>query len=1285
MKKFLVTLMVVASLFTGNTGPKRAAAAPPPPIPGKVAQADELSGAEKAVLQAAKAKRDLVEEVPFYDITVSLYTSSADRIWAAVWIIPVHPQTGEVIPTEPGLGLAHWDGKSWQALLPSDPDWKPALENVPSELLPDETRADLLLMNQAIEAVMPTAPISGYLLPWQAGRTLYLTRSTAHDADITSLNAHYAFDFSTAPSALFDLYASKSGTVWLFRDDVPNGTSSQVNYLVMQDVTTVPVTYHLYLHLAQNSIPPGLKVIGAPVVRGQFIGVADDTGASTNHHLHFQVQTQPASGYWSRSVDITFDDVDINGGRPRIPADIPYCDEPGDVCVETRSTYVSGNFGHTDTNAPWGDLTSPEVGFSLGSSNITFAGWAVDNTSLASIRLKVKYGSEWRFIGPTFTSSPFAYSWDVCADQVPDGPVSVALEIRDSDGNYAPGLAGLRHFAKNYSCAPPPTCSPTATQVAIFSDRDFTGDCVILSTGTHASTALGAVGVDNVESVRVGSSVYATLYSDQDASGRGETLANPDSSLSDNRIGLNALSSIKVQLRTQLPSTPRLIWPLDDAIFSGAPSLSVVWDDGWGATEFQVKLNGALKTWQSSASLFLGSLSPGATYTWQVKSRNSAGESAWSAEQSFIIQDAAAPEANLDSAPIIYNWESGYAGWTGSSNWDQTLEQNHTAGGSVSWGYEVSSATSGYDNGIPNYGDLTSPPINIPAGGPYYLRFWYFYETEGPDKHWDQRWIQISVNGSPFSNLLQLVDDPPNIWLQSPALDLSAHAGKTIQLRFHFETLDAAKNAYQGWYIDDLSIDTNPPPTCSSSGEPDNTPAQARSLTINGTLSGIICPGGDVDYYKITLSAGDQIGITTEAQVIGSSLDTFLDFLDGDGLSVLAQNDDQALGVRTDSFLSYRISRSGTYYLKLRAWNHPSVGGSAYTYNIKLFGNDTSRPGALFNSPPNNTFLPNGITSLSVTASDSASGMSHVDFFWHPGDWTYGDWSFVGADWDSADGWSAPFDTTSLSDQRDIAIFARAYDRAGNWFGAGAWNLWLDRTPPVTALLSQPAEQTSTAFLLKWGANDNVSGIHHFDIQKLIGSTWTDWQTGIDGSLKQIWFIGEPGGQYSFRMRGADLIGNTEAYPSSAEISTMIPLDVCTLGDEYENDNDRVSATIVSGVAAVQTHSFCNLAAGSNGLNDGDWFKYTLKGGQRLAVRATPIGTSAAAILQLLSSDGASILTQTSPSAIGETSMLEWRAAIDMTVYLKITHLDGRVAGNAVTYQLWSRQGFPIFLPIVSK
>lgn len=1246
----------------------------------------ELSGAEEAVLHAAIARRDRVEEVPFYDLTVRLYTTSPDHDWAAVWIIPIHPETYEVIPTEPGLGLAQWDGKSWQVWLPSDPEYVQVLETAPFDLMPEETRSDLILMNQPLEVDLPAAPLGGYLLPWQAGRTLYLTRSTAHDADIPSLNAHYSFDFSTAPSALFDIYASKSGTVWLFRDDVPNGTESQVNYLVVQDINTVPTTYHLYLHLAQNSIPPALRVIGAPVALGQFIGVADDTGYSTNHHLHFQVQTlpQPATNYWSRSVDITFDDVDINGGRPRIPVDIPYCTQPGDVCVETRSTYVSGNFGHADTNAPWGDLTSPEVGFSLGSSTVTLAGWAADNQSLASIRIRVNYDGEWRYLSPTFTSSPFAYNWDVCADHVPDGPVSVALEIQDSDGNYAPGYAGLRHFAKNYSCPPPPTCTPASNQIALFTETDFTGSCSLLGTGAYAASALGAVGTGNAESIKVGSGVYATLYLNQDFTGRGETFSNSDSSLSDNRIGSNALSALKVKLRTEKPSAPRLVWPINAASFDGAPSLSLAWDDGGGATEFQVRLNGVLKSWQTPASLFLGSLTPG-TYRWQVKGRNSAGESDWSGENSFVVQTVSAPTAPSDTAPIIYNWELDDAGWTHSNNWDRTADQNHTAGGQVSWGYEVNSATSGYDNGQPNYGDLTSPSINIPAGGPYYLRFWYLYETEGSGKHWDQRWVQISVNGAAFNNVLQLFDDPPNVWLQTPAIDLSAHAGKAIQVRLHFETLDAAKNAYKGWYVDDLSIDTNAPPSCSSAGEPDNSPSQARTLAINGSLSGVICPAGDLDYYKFTASAGDQIGVTTEAQVIGSSLDTLIELLDSDGASTLVSNDDQALGVRTDSFLAHRITRSGTYYIKLRAWNHPSAGGSTYTYNIKLYGNDTSRPGALFNTPPNNTFLPNGVANLTVTASDSGSGMSHVDFFWHSGDWIYAGWNFVGTDWDSTDGWNATLDTTSLSDQRDIAIFARAYDRAGNWFGAGAWNLWLDRTPPISILQTLPAQQTSTAISLNWNGVDNVSGIDHFDIQRLAGASWVDALTNIDGALTQAWFIGAPGSSYSFRMRAVDRIGNTEAYPNSAEASTQIPADVCSQGDEYESDNDRVSATIVNNASVQQMHSFCNLASGSSGLNDQDWLRFTLKAGQRLAVQALPTAPSAAAQMQLFGADGVTLLAQAQASSFGEESNLDWRAAIDMTVYLKITHLDGRVAGNEVTYRVWSRVGYPQFLPFVSR
>jgi len=65
--------------------------------------------------------------------------------------------------------------------------------------------------------------------------------------------------------------------------------------------------------------------------------------------------------------------------------------------------------------------------------------------------------------------------------------------------------------------------------------------------------------------------------------------------------------------------------------------------------------------------------------------------------------------------------------------------------GEHSWWYGQDS-TGNYETGSANSGDLTSTPILIPSAGQY-LRFMYLYESEtyGPD--WDQRWVQISVDG----------------------------------------------------------------------------------------------------------------------------------------------------------------------------------------------------------------------------------------------------------------------------------------------------------------------------------------------------------------------------------------------------------------------------------------------------------------------------------------------------------------------------------------------------------
>ena len=40
----------------------------------------------------------------------------------------------------------------------------------------------------------------------------------------------------------------------------------------------------------------------------------------------------------------------------------------------------------------------------------------------------------------------------------------------------------------------------------------------------------------------------------------------------------------------------------------------------------------------------------------------------------------------------------------------------------------------------------------------------------------------------------------------SRAVDLSAYAGKTIRIRFAFDTGDAAFNNFEGWYVDDVNV-----------------------------------------------------------------------------------------------------------------------------------------------------------------------------------------------------------------------------------------------------------------------------------------------------------------------------------------------------------------------------------------------------------------------------------------------------------------------------------------------
>ena len=1267
----------------------------PTPTPTPKVLSGEAEKVHSAILASVTAQRENVLGFLVYEERVEEIKFSQDQSWARAWLIMIDPQTGEPVPTEPGLVLVQREGDSWRVFLPEDPDWLKAIMTAPADLIADEERAVQLEMYSKAQVQLPTGPLTGYLLPWAAGETRYLSQSVGHDQYTPSGTAHFAFDFYVHET-LWPIYAAKSGIVWWFKYDVPTCYENHCdrplgNYIVLQDPTTNPVSYQLYLHLAFESIPPSLRERGAPVVQGQFIGIADNTGQSYGDHLHFMVHTNPAS-YWGQSVDILFSNVDINGGRPRVsPYDPPYC-LSSDVCNTFRVNYVSANIPKGDITPPFGDITSVGTGSILKAPSLFLSGYAHDlESGFYSAQFVVNYNGAWHNIGPLFTSSLYNYTWGLCADNVPNGVVSIAMRLQDKDGNVAQ-LAGLRHIIKNYACPqPPPACTPDLNQVALSKDPNYAG-CVLFEVGDYGPS-LGQLGDNDAVSIQVGANVMATLYAEANFQERSETFLIDDPNLSDNRIGAGTASSMKVQWRSQLPLMPALVYPLAGSTIPADTSVSLAWEDGGGGTEFQGQLSGGVvgtitSNWMKEPVWHLGSIVEG-TYTWQARSLNANGMSDWSQPSTFSLP---APSSPPDPKPAPYSddMETSESLWAHSGFWRWLdINRNH------SWWYQDTSGN--YDNGQPNAGSLTSPPITIPTGPVYYLRFTYQYKTESKGAHWDQRRVQVSVDGGPFTNLLQFSDDvqygqdvsETTSWIQSPAINLAFYAGHTIRVRFHFETLDAAYNNYIGWGVDDFSITTTAPPVCSDGHEPNNAPGSATVITDSQlyTANGEICPNGDVDYYRFNGTAGAHIIAAVDAQTLGSPLDPYLFLLDSDGTSVLSENDDIVPGVVRDSHLEFTLSHDGTYYLKVRAWKHPGVGGPSYSYILRLSTNAIS-PAASITSPTSGSFLTTDPVKVTALVTDTQSGISRVDFYWHSWDWLTSDWEYLGSDTNPQGRWSYNFSLPS-SDQKNMAFYINAFNNAGAWIGAGAWNLGVDRTPPVTAMKPISPTQSSTAFLVKWSGTDAVSGIDHYDLQwsQDAGATWGDYASDIPGYNTQTWVIGEISGLYGFRLRGVDRVGNTETYPSTAEVSTFIPNTICSSPDTWENDNTPETARQIIPGGAVQIHNFCNPATTANWLNDEDWITFTVQTGVHYQVRSFPLAANVATHLSLYTRDGVNLTlhADASPADFGQPIFLEWTSDRTGVVYVRMSHMDGRVAGNPVAYRVEVITGYRYYFPELFK
>lgn len=1283
---------------------------------------DWQSGMDEALREAFKkaVEQDRAQVLGFmiYDVVVDRIEYSQDGTVALLYLALQDPLSKAMIAVEPGLSIARNESRSdptiaesWQLTMQTAPDFSKQVKSLPAELLTEDI---LMRYGEEAQVIDPQSVqvFTGYKLPWSAGVEKRLSGSIGHVLTYKSCpeTCRYAYDF--ADGTMFPILASKGGTVKSFRVGCANNDHNCTNFLALEDQSTIPTTYQIYYHMAYDSIPAHLRVVGAQVMQGEYIGDVDNTGASSGHHLHFHVFITPtrSNWEWGYSTDFVYDDVAINGGRPRTCSEATSFPSYGSECNPgpdgIRGTPDDNRFrsGNTPAHPPSGNVITPINRQLLTTQVMTVGGTAVDNIEVTRIQVLANWNDTWRTIDNITPGSGgiFLKDIDLCAANVPEGPFSLLVRVYDREGSQVVASPGVIQLIKNFGCGsiqvpPAPACAPNDNQVALYAEPDFRGACkkFEIRDKVYSTEELGSVGDNTAASIQVGKNVQAILFDLGDdvsqviPEGRIETFESNDVNLADNRIGADRVSGLQVLLRSMPPDEPFLtaVGPkLDGTSPTTQDSLILAWNGGAGATSFDVVLSGPGRTdtWTVTreTSIPIGTLAAG-SYNWLVTARNSAGTN--NTLGSFTVVNASPPNLPARNTPFFDDVESGSNDWTATGFWQRASLETGGRPATQVWMYNNGEDYAPLPSpGVPwRGGDLTSPPISIPTGATHYLQFKYFADVEDGNVYWDQRRVQVIDAQGKITDLYQLSDDkqfPSQVWLQRPSLSLAAFAGKTIRIRFHFNVIDTQYNAGFGWAVDDIAVNTVAPVAgCADNDR--NSPDFASPIQMGSTVTGaLICPQNDIDFYRFEGIAGQPVSIDIDAQVKGSALDALVLLLDSDKRSVIAENDDEVLGDETDPLLTYTLQRSGTYYLKVKAWDHPGAGGLNYFYDLKLNLVQARKPRSIeILSPANPKQIPSVPFEVVVTAEDyDGKPVTQVEFYWHGPDWTNGSWVKVGTDSNGSDGWSIILHPLLYGEIDGSALYVQAKNASGTAIGKVLWDLEPDRVTPTSQMNALPAEMRTTAIRLSWTAADPQNDIARFDIQYQqnsgSGNTWSAWQnwgTGISGNLRQAWFIGTPGTRYRFRMRAVDTSGNTESYTETAEATTQL-LAGC-VPDVYDSSDIDIESAVPLTIA--QTHNLCQ--------GDVDWVMFTV----------TPSG---APMLSLISLDGGAAfnvnLYNGAQQKIGQFAssdlgigIFEFLPTLQAgTYYLEIRPLVPELYGTNVLYQVYAGDAYQLFLGVIS-
>ena len=625
-------------------------------LPFAKVSSDIEDAVEEAFIEQARENQDEEIVFLFYETQIDYIEFSKDQNQALVWFALLDKETGEINGTEPGLVLAQLTGpnpkdpSSWALTFQHEPEWTTAVwESDPALLTTEEKQA---FSGKAQVQPRTSQIYTGYKLPWEDGERAKLSGSIAHvfiykTCPTTCL---YAFDFWTGD--MFPVHAAKGGVVKMAVWDVPNGTTTATNYLLIEDTTTEPTTYAIYYHLAHDSIPVEIRTPGAEVYQGQLIGNADDTGASTAHHLHFMVHTNPNS-YWGSSVDILFDEVDINDGRPRTCTEAELYPDYGDECHEGGDWFYSENEDNPPPNA-W--IESPDENTTITTHSFTAVAQAIDDMTVSTISMFLRQGEAgWQEVAETQNENTLTATINICDLGLEDGEFELAVEVVDNSQKVTGTYDTPHRLIKDVDCSvQPPACNPAPNQIALFTETNYQGDCANVDIGEYYGMVyVNGIENDEVSSLLVGDLAYVILYADNNLKGIHETFFTDDPDLHSNTIGNNTISSLVVgisPLRISYPDLPLLVSSYEGEL------IDISWSGS--ADEYYAELTREgesilIQDWTPETSFTLGYLATG-TYTLSVTGRNMMGE----AESLMTIEVEPAPKDRPETRLVTISNET---------------------------------------------------------------------------------------------------------------------------------------------------------------------------------------------------------------------------------------------------------------------------------------------------------------------------------------------------------------------------------------------------------------------------------------------------------------------------------------------------------------------------------------------------------------------------------------------------------------------------------------------------